>query len=69
MPPLDGVAPGMLKPPVWTWEVPLYFWFGGIASGAAFVALACDLAGDHDSAQARAAGVARPRSRRARRCW
>ena len=23
----------MMKPPVWTWEVPLYFWFGGIAAG------------------------------------
>ena len=43
--------PGMLKAPVWTWEVPLYFWTGGIASGSAFVALACDLAGDHRSAR------------------
>ena len=40
----------VMKPPVWTWEVPLYFWFGGIASGASFVGLACDLAGDHRSA-------------------
>ena len=40
----------ILKPPVWTWEVPLYFWLGGIASGAAFVAQACDLAGDGESA-------------------
>jgi formate-dependent nitrite reductase membrane component NrfD len=48
--PLTEIAPGMLKAPVWTWEVPLYFWFGGIASGSAFVALACDLAGDHRSA-------------------
>lgn len=32
--------------PVWTWEVPVYFWLGGIASGAAFSALAADLAGD-----------------------
>jgi formate-dependent nitrite reductase membrane component NrfD len=39
-----------IKPPVWTWEVPLYFWLGGVASGASFVALACDLAGDADSA-------------------
>jgi hypothetical protein len=30
----------------------LYFWFGGMASGAAFVALACDLAGDERSARA-----------------
>ncbi len=35
--------------PVWSWEVPLYFWVGGMASGAAFVALACDVAGDHRS--------------------
>src|SRR3954451_1043450 len=27
----------MMKPPVWTWEIPLYFWFGGIAAGASFV--------------------------------
>jgi formate-dependent nitrite reductase membrane component NrfD len=49
--PLGEVAPGILKAPVWTWEVPLYFWTGGIASGSAFVALACDLAGDHRSAR------------------
>ena len=41
----------MMQPPVWTWEVPLYFWFGGVASGSSFVSLACDLAGDHRSAQ------------------
>jgi hypothetical protein len=40
----------LLKPAVWTWEVPLYFWTGGIAAGAGFVALACDLAGDEHSA-------------------
>jgi formate-dependent nitrite reductase membrane component NrfD len=40
-----------IKPPVWTWEVPLYFWVGGLASGSAFVASACDAAGDHDSAR------------------
>jgi formate-dependent nitrite reductase membrane component NrfD len=44
----------VIKAPVWTWEVPLYFWFGGVAAGSSFVALACDLAGDH-----RAAVVAR----------
>jgi formate-dependent nitrite reductase membrane component NrfD len=47
----------MMKPPVWTWEVPLYFWFGGMASGSAFVSLACDLAGDERSARV-ARGVA-----------
>jgi formate-dependent nitrite reductase membrane component NrfD len=41
----------MMKPAVWTWEVPLYFWFGGMAAGASFVALACDLAGDERSAK------------------
>ncbi len=40
----------VINPPVWTWEIPLYFWFGGIAAGSSFVALACDLAGDEDSA-------------------
>jgi hypothetical protein len=41
----------VMKHAVWTWEVPLYFWFGGIASGSSFVALACELTGDHDSAR------------------
>jgi formate-dependent nitrite reductase membrane component NrfD len=41
----------VMKAPVWTWEVPLYFWFGGMAAGASFVALACDLAGDERSAR------------------
>jgi formate-dependent nitrite reductase membrane component NrfD len=35
---------------VWTWEVPLYFWLGGIATGSSFVALACEAVGDRDSA-------------------
>jgi polysulfide reductase-like protein len=40
----------IMKRPVWTWEVPTYFWFGGIAAGSSFIALACDLAGDRRSA-------------------
>jgi hypothetical protein len=28
----------VVKPPVWTWEVPLYFFFGGIAGMAAVIA-------------------------------
>ena len=40
----------VINAPVWTWEVPLYFWFGGVATGAWFVSVACDLAGDHRSA-------------------
>jgi hypothetical protein len=46
----ETVQGPIINPPVWTWEVPLYFWFGGIAAGSSFVALACDLAGDARSA-------------------
>jgi hypothetical protein len=51
----SGPAPEKLggpfvKAPVWTWEVPLYFWFGGVAAGSSFVAAACDAAGDRRSA-------------------
>jgi hypothetical protein len=49
--PVTGIHGPFIKPPVWTWEVPLYFWVGGIASGTAFVAAACDAAGDHASAR------------------
>jgi formate-dependent nitrite reductase membrane component NrfD len=52
--PMPEVRGPIVKPPVWTWEVPLYFWVGGVASGAGFVALACDIAGD-----ARSAAIAR----------
>jgi formate-dependent nitrite reductase membrane component NrfD len=48
MPP--SVQGPVIKPPVWTWEVPLYFWAGGVAAGSAFVGLACDVAGDGRSA-------------------
>ena len=47
----------MMKPAIWTWEIPLYFWTGGIAAGSSFVALACDISGDHRSARL-ARGVA-----------
>jgi hypothetical protein len=43
-----------INAPVWTWEVPAYFFLGGLATGSSFVAVAADLAGDH-----RAAAVAR----------
>lgn len=33
----------VLKPPTWTWEVPLYFFFGGIAGIAACIAFAAQL--------------------------
>jgi hypothetical protein len=48
--PPDVVQGPFIHPAVWTWEVPLYFWFGGIATGSSFVALAADLAGDRESA-------------------
>jgi hypothetical protein len=48
--PVPEIHGPFIKAPVWTWEVPLYFWAGGAASGASFMALACDLAGDHRSA-------------------
>jgi formate-dependent nitrite reductase membrane component NrfD len=48
--PIPEIRGPFIKPPVWTWEVPLYFWVGGVASGSSFVGLACDAAGDHRSA-------------------
>ncbi len=44
----SGGGPGyygqpVVKPPVWTWEIPLYFFFGGIAGMSAVVALAAAL--------------------------
>src|ERR1700727_1968992 len=32
-----------LKPPVWTWEVPLYFFFGGIARVSACIGFVAQL--------------------------
>lgn len=49
--PVPEVNGPFIKGPVWTWEVPLYFWVGGVASGSAFVAAACDAAGDRRSAR------------------
>jgi formate-dependent nitrite reductase membrane component NrfD len=50
--PYDGPVQGpVVRPAVWTWEIPAYFWLGGVASGSAFVALACDLSGDERSAR------------------
>lgn len=44
------VSGPVINAPVWTWEVPLYFWFGGVATGSSFVAMACDAVGDHERA-------------------
>jgi hypothetical protein len=49
--PPDQMQGPLMNPAVWTWEIPLYFWFGGIAAGSSFVALACDLSGDYRSAR------------------
>lgn len=35
----------LLKPPVWTWEVPTYFFVGGAAGAAAVIGVAAQLAG------------------------
>ena len=48
--PMPDVRGPLLKAPVWSWEVPLYFWAGGVASGAAFAAVLCDAAGDAGAA-------------------
>src|SRR5258705_12677426 len=34
----------IVKPPVWTWEVPLYFFAGGAAGASSVIALAAQLA-------------------------
>jgi formate-dependent nitrite reductase membrane component NrfD len=38
----------LLKPPVWTWEVPAYFFVGGAAGAAAVIAAAARLSGGRD---------------------
>jgi formate-dependent nitrite reductase membrane component NrfD len=45
-----GVQGPMIHAAVWTWEIPLYFWLGGIAGGSSFVALASDVVGDRRAA-------------------
>ena len=43
----------VVKPPVWTWEVPLYFFFGGIGGMSAVIALGAIVS--HNVSLARAA--------------
>jgi len=50
--------PSPLKPPVWTWEVPLYFFVGGVAGLSAVIALAASLTGEAAATVAAARGVA-----------
>lgn len=40
---------GFLKPPVWTWEIPLYFFIGGAAGVSAAIALVASIAGAEPS--------------------
>ena len=67
----------ILKAPVWTWEIPVYFFFGGMAGAAAPFALLSELRGDEALARrawlvglagagaSRAAADRRPRPARA----
>ena len=41
----------ILKPPVWTWEVPWYFFAGGLAGASASLGLGARLAGNHPLAR------------------
>jgi formate-dependent nitrite reductase membrane component NrfD len=42
----------VVKPPVWTWEIPLYFFFGGIAGMSAVIASAAAIFDHVDLARA-----------------
>jgi hypothetical protein len=41
----------VIKPPVWTWEIPTYFFTGGLGGASATFALAADLAGNRELAR------------------
>jgi hypothetical protein len=52
--PMPTAGPGyygrpIVKPPVWTWEIPLYFFISGMAGMAATIALAAHLSGHRGS--------------------
>jgi len=49
----------VIKPPVWTWQIPLYFFVGGIAGMSAVIALAAAIFHHLDPALATNVGVAR----------
>jgi formate-dependent nitrite reductase membrane component NrfD len=36
----------VIKPPVWTWEIPVYFWAGGLGGASAALAYGARLAGN-----------------------
>src|SRR5438270_6773858 len=49
----------VVKPPVWTWEIPLYFFFGGMAGMSAVIASGAVLFHYVDPSLATNVGVAR----------
>jgi hypothetical protein len=49
----------VVKPPVWTWEIPLYFFFGGMAGMSAVIACGAVLFHHVDPSLATNVGVAR----------
>ena len=60
----SGGGPGyygqpVVKPPVWTWQVPFYFFFGGIAGMAAVIASGAVIFHHVDPSLATNVGVAR----------
>src|SRR5215813_7816837 len=42
----------VLKPPTWTWQVPLYFFAGGLAGTSAVIALVAHVAGNAELVRA-----------------
>ena len=46
----------VVRRPVWTWEVPVYFWLGGIAGGAYLTASAARVFGDAADRRSTGAG-------------
>jgi formate-dependent nitrite reductase membrane component NrfD len=46
----------VVRKPVWTWEVPVYFWLGGMAGGAYLTSSAAGVFGDEDDRRATGAG-------------
>jgi formate-dependent nitrite reductase membrane component NrfD len=47
-----GIPP--IKPAHWTWQIPIYFWLGGIGAGTQLFATVAQLLGHKDEALARA---------------
>jgi formate-dependent nitrite reductase membrane component NrfD len=46
----------VIRKPVWTWEVPVYFWLGGMAGGAYLTSSAAGFFGDDEDRQSTSAG-------------